>query len=266
MDSDTRSSNPNHAEAAGPNFDAATMRGEDSSPHAAAPKMDFDASTMRGQAPVRAPQAGILLANRYLVIAELGQGGMGVVYRCLDKTGGVEVALKALPPELARDTGEMEEVRENFQLVYGLVHTNIAAVRTLERFNGDCYLVMELVQGEDLRHWMRSHRTEDGGVPLEEALPILRQVADALDFAHARRVMHRDIKPSNIMLTPEGLVKILDFGLAAQIHTSLSRLSMGYHGMSGTTLYMSPEQWRGRVQGASVDQYALAALAYEPIQ
>ena len=216
--------------------------------------------TLRDNAPRPAgPRAGDRL-GRYQILSELGRGGMGVVYRCLDTVSGIEVALKMLPPELAGNRGEMEEVRENFQLVSKLVHQNIAVSKTLERNpeTGDYYLVMELVNGEDLRHWMRAHRNADGCVSLSDALPILRQVADALDYAHKRKVMHRDIKPGNVMVDDEGLVKILDFGLAAQIHTSMSHVSVAYRGTSGTQSYMAPEQWRGRAQGAAADQYSLA--------
>ena len=212
----------------------------------------------------RRAKIGDVLLGRYEVLSELGQGGMGVVYRCLDRTGGVEVAVKALPPELSHSPAEMEEVRENYGLVSTLVHQNIAACRTLKAdpSTGDYYLVMEYVQGEELRRWMkRKHR--EGALTLETVLPILRQVADALDFAHRKKVMHRDIKPGNIMVNADGMVKVLDFGLAAQIRSSMSRVSMAYTSQSGTRQYKSPEQWRGQPQGAATDQYALAVTAYK---
>ena len=219
--------------------------------------------TLRGpvSAPKR-PKTGDVILGQYEVLGELGQGGMGVVYRCFDRVGRIEVAVKSLPPELAHDAVEMEEVRRNFSLVASLVHQNIAAYRTLaeDKATGECYLVMEYVQGETLK----SHLCKHGGkLSLEETLPILRQVADALDFAHAKKVMHRDIKPGNIMLCPDGQVKVLDFGLAAQIRSSMSRVSMAYSGNSGTRQYKAPEQWEGRYQGAYTDQYALAVTAYE---
>ena len=230
-------------------------------------EITYDAPTMR-DAPQRpsGPRVGDrLVGGRYEVLSELGRGGMGVVYRCMDNVAGVEVALKALPPELSHNHEEMEEVRENFQLVSRLVHQNIAVSKTLEKEerSGDYYLVMECVVGEDLRKWMRGKRKEQGGITLEEALPILEQVAAALDYAHGKKVMHRDIKPANIMLTSDGTVKVMDFGLAAQIHSSMSHVSRVYHGTSGTQSYMSPEQWRGKAQGAAADQYALAVTAYE---
>ena len=209
-------------------------------------------------------EVGDLIMNRYKVLAELGQGGMGVVYRCFDETAGIEVALKALPPELSHNTLEMEDIKENFQLVAKLVHQNIAISKNLERelANGNYYLIMECCEGEDLRRWLKRKR-KDGELTLEDVLPIIQQVADALDYAHDKKVMHRDIKPGNIMIDPAGQIKVLDFGLAAQIHTSMTRVSMAYHGTSGTGPYMAPEQWRGRAQGAASDQYALAVMAYE---
>ncbi|HOW80440.1 MAG TPA: SUMF1/EgtB/PvdO family nonheme iron enzyme [Verrucomicrobiota bacterium] len=205
---------------------------------------------------------GEKVLERYRIVGELGQGGMGVVYKCFEEVGGIEVALKALPPELSHNTVEMEEVRENFQLVERLHHPNITAVKTLERDErtGDYYLILELAEGVDLRRWRKQR---GGRVPLPEVLPILRQVAAALDYAHSRRVIHRDIKPANVMVGPDGVVKVLDFGLAAQIQTSLSRVSQVKYGTSGTGPYMAPEQWRGQRQDGASDQYALAVVAYE---
>jgi len=209
-------------------------------------------------------QVGDLIMNRYKVLAELGQGGMGVVYKCFDETAGIEVALKALPPELSHNTIEMEDIKDNFQLVHNLHHPNIASSNTLERdiSNGNYYLIMECCEGEDLRRWLKRKRKECE-LKLEEVLPIIEQVASALDYAHEMKIMHRDIKPGNIMIDQIGKIKVLDFGLAAQIHTSMTRVSMAYHGTSGTGPYMAPEQWEGRIQDARADQYALAVMTYE---
>jgi len=194
---------------------------------------------------------------------ELGQGGMGVVYACLDKVGGGRVAVKALPPELSHNSVEMEEVRENFELVVGLRHPNIAGVRTLEKDRkGEYFLVMDVAEGESLRKWMRM-RWKEGGIPLEKAVRVLRQVASALDYAHSKRVVHRDVKPGNVVIDAKGEVKVLDFGLAAQIRTSLSRASQAYRGTSGTGPYMAPEQWKAQPQDGKADQYALGVMAYE---
>ncbi len=229
-----------------------------------------DAPTMRGDTfTSKRFRVGDTVLHRYQITGELGQGGMGVVYKCFDQIGGIEVALKALPPELSHDSGEMEEVRENFQLVSKLVHTNIAQIRTLERdaITGDYYLIMELISGMNLRSWRKQH-VQGKKIPVEEIIPIARQVASALDYAHSQEIMHRDIKPSNVMITPSGsnrhsMVKVLDFGLAAQIHTSMSRVSQVRFGTSGTGPYMAPEQWRGQYQDAATDQYALAVMIYE---
>ena len=164
---------------------------------------------------------GDVILDRYVVEGELGQGGMGVVYACLDRVGGVRVAVKCLPPELSHNSVEMEEVRENFRLVCGLAHPNIAVVRHLERdARGEFFLVMDIAEGESLRKWMRA-KWKSGGVGLAEAVAILRQVASALDYAHGEKVVHRDVKPGNVMIDGKGRVKVLDFGLAAQIRTSL---------------------------------------------
>ena len=208
--------------------------------------------------------AGYLILDRYKVLSELGQGGMGVVYKCFDITGGIEIALKALPPELSHNTIEMEDIKDNFQLVSKLVHQNIAISKNLEKDNatGNYYLIMECVEGEDLRRWIKRKR-KDNALTLEAVLPVIRQVAAALDYAHEEKIIHRDIKPGNIMIDAAGHVKVLDFGLAAQIHTSMTRVSMAYRGTSGTGPYMAPEQWRGKIQTATADQYALAVMAYE---
>ena len=235
----------------------------DASPHGE----DYDSATALGTGihllelhPGDRPVDG-----RYEVMEEIGRGGMGIVYRCQDNMAGIEVALKALPPELSCNRIEMEVIRENFQLVSRLVHQNIAVTKNLEqdKATGDYYLVMEYVKGENLCQWMRRALKEKGAISPDVALPILRQIAEALDYAHEMKVMHRDVKPSNVMLTEDGKVKVTDFGLAAIINSSRSTVSGAYCGTSGTKAYMAPEQWRGKPQGASSDQYALAVMAYE---
>jgi serine/threonine-protein kinase len=135
---------------------------------------------------------------------------MGVVYKCFDETAGIAVALKALPPELSHNTLEMEDIKENFQLVHNLHHPNIASSNTLEKdkSNGNYYLIMECCKGEDLRSWIRRKR-KDGNLTLENILPIITQVAEALDYAHEMKIMHRDIKPGNIMIDQFGRIKSL---------------------------------------------------------
>ena len=209
-------------------------------------------------------QVGELITGRYKVLSELGQGGMGIIYRCFDEIAGIEVALKMLPPELSRNDTEMEDFRDNFQLVSGLIHQNIAVSKNLEKdeMTGNFCLVMEYCAGEDLRRWLRRKRRE-GSLTIGDVLPIITQVAEALDFAHSMGIIHRDIKPGNIMTDPTGKIKVLDFGLAAKIHSSMTQVSAEHFGTSGTGPYMAPEQWRGKQQGAAADQYALAVVTYE---
>ena len=215
--------------------------------------------------PARRFKTGDVILKRYEVQSEIGQGGMGVVYRCRDTVGNVDVAVKGLPPEVSHNPSAMEEVRDNYTLVTKLSHPNIAACKTLERdeSTGDYYLVMEYVEGENLRQWMRRMRREKK-MTLDVALPILRQVAEALDAAHRQGVIHRDIKPDNVKFAADGTVKVLDFGLAAQVRSSMAHFSNRTVAGAGTNLYKSPEQWRASLQqGEAADQYSLAVTAYE---
>lgn len=224
--------------------------------------------TMRDTAPAGGAKRfrpGDEILGRYVVEAELGQGGMGVVYLCLDKVAGVKVAVKGLPPEVSHNSDEMESVRENFQLVSELQHPNIAGVRTLEvdAATGNYYLIMAYARGASLKHWLRQH---GGKKHRTEQLKVLRQIALALDYAHnaePRHIIHRDIKPENIMVDERGNVSVLDFGLAAQVRSSLSRVSQLVTSRSGTPAYKSPEQWLAQPQRASSDQYALGVIAYQ---
>jgi formylglycine-generating enzyme required for sulfatase activity/serine/threonine protein kinase len=255
-----------------------------------------DAATMR-------PDGGQILGrvDRYALIEKLGQGGFGAVYRALDEEAGVEVALKALPALISHSPEELDSVRRNFALVSKLVHSNIANIKHLHRVDyadpdaknalsigpGDYLVVMECVRGSTLSSWR--HLFPNKKVPVAQSIEICRQIAEALDFAHGQKIVHRDIKPSNIMIamrsdaggqrsedggqlpttdnqqlqTDNCTVKVLDFGLAAEIRSSMSRVSREQGDTSGTRPYMAPEQWAGRKQGAYTDQYSLAVLFYE---
>ena len=203
---------------------------------------------------------GDVIAGRYVVEKVLGEGGMGIVYQCLDKVGGVSVAVKCLPPEVSRNADEMEDIRANYRLVADLHHPNIAGARTLEvdGSTGDYYLVMDLARGMSLKRWMRRNPQ----ATTEAKLAILRQVAAALDYAHGRKVIHRDVKPENVMVDDEDGVKVLDFGLAAQIRSSQSRTSNTVTSKGGTPGYKSPEQWLGRPQREPADVYSFGVMAY----
>ncbi len=203
-----------------------------------------------------------ILAGRYEVLGELGRGAMGVVYRCVDRVARIEVALKTVPKELAGHPGAIARLRENFRLVEGLHHPGIAALKTVEEdaAAGAVYVVMEYVEGLTLADHLRAR---GGRLSLPAALELVRPIAEALDFAHARRIIHRDLKPSNVIVTPRGQAKLLDFGIASHFQDSLSRLTGRSFETSGTRPYMAPEQWRGEYQNAATDQYALAVVLYE---
>ncbi len=145
----------------------------------------------------------------YSVTAKLGAGGMGEVYRATDTKLGREVALKVLPPVFANDPQRMARFKREAHVLASLNHPNIASIYGLEEADGVHCLVLELVEGPTL-----AERIREGAVPLEDSLTIAKQIADALEAAHEKGVIHRDLKPANVKVTPEGMVKVLDFGLA----------------------------------------------------
>src|SRR5271168_4784601 len=148
----------------------------------------------------------------FRVTAKLGAGGMGEVYRATDSRLGREVAVKIIPDAFASDPQRMARFEREAQLLAVLNHPHIATIHGLEVTGATRALVMELVEGPTL-----ADRIAQGPMALEEALPIARQIAEALEYAHERGIIHRDLKPANIKVTPEGNVKLLDFGLAKAI-------------------------------------------------
>ena len=231
--------------------------------------------------------------DQYALLRKLGGGGFGVVYLARDSASGVEVALKTLHPLLKHSAEEMDLLREKFALVSRLSHPNIATALVLHPCRdvdvwdesvrgemklsaGDSVMVMRYAPGATLSKWRRQF--PGGIVPFGLAVEVGRQVAAALDYAHSERIVHRDIKPGNIMVetvvadgegatrpssAPALRVRILDFGLAAEIRSSMSRVSTEQGDTSGTRPYMAPEQWMGRKQDGRTDQYALACVLYE---
>jgi len=145
----------------------------------------------------------------YEIVEKIGAGGMGEVYRATDTKLGRDVALKLLPAAFSHDTERLARFEREARTLASLNHPNIAAIYGLELDGEQRFLVMELVSGQDL-----SERLRTGKLPLDEALGIVRQIADGLEEAHERGIVHRDLKPANVKITPEGRVKILDFGLA----------------------------------------------------
>lgn len=224
--------------------------------------IDKTLDTMGGDEPPRKDghEAGQLLLKRYRIEGLLGEGGMGRVYRCFDTVASIYVAIKRVPDTLASNPVEMRSIRDNFALIARLNHPNIANIKNLERdeSTGEYFIVMELVEGSDLRDY--SEKMKVG-----ELIPVVREIASALDYAHRERIIHRDIKPRNVRVDAKGNVKILDFGIASQFQESMTRVGVRHMETSGTGPYMSPEQWLGEEQDARSDQYSLGILAYEMI-
>jgi eukaryotic-like serine/threonine-protein kinase len=198
-------------------------------------------------------------AGPYEITAPLGAGGMGEVYRARDHELGRDVAIKVLPAMLDGDAQYMARFAREAQLLASLNHPNIATVYGVEQ-NA---LVMELVEGETL-----ADRISAGPVPIEEALQIARQIAEGLEAAHDRGVVHRDLKPANVKITPAGVVKLRDFGLAkaaaeVAISPTLSMAMTEAGIILGTAAYMSPEQARGKPVDRRTDIWAFGVLLFE---
>jgi len=196
----------------------------------------------------------------------LGAGSMGDVYRARDRTLNREIALKLLPEPLAFDPDRIRRFKREAQILASLNHPNIAAIYGVEEDNGRHALVLELVDGPTL-----ADRIAQGPVPPGEALLIARQIADALEAAHEHGIVHRDLKPSNVKLRADGVVKVLDFGLAKALLPSspaetADRLTAGgtrEGTVLGTAAYMSPEQARGRAVDKRTDVWAFGCVLYE---
>jgi eukaryotic-like serine/threonine-protein kinase len=162
--------------------------------------------------------AGTKLGS-YEVVAQIGAGGMGEVYQAHDTKLGRDVAIKVLPEAFAHDPERLARFQREAKMLAALNHPNIATIFGLEHSDGVQYLVMELVSGETL-----ADRVKAGPLPIEEALTVAKQIAEALEAAHEKGIIHRDLKPANVKLTPEGKVKVLDFGLGGW--ATLSRFSI----------------------------------------
>ena len=197
---------------------------------------------------------GSLLAGRYRIVALLGRGGMGEVYRADDLTLGQPVALKFLPEEAAQDPGLLERFRSEVRISRKVSHPNVCRVYDVGEVEGQTFFTMEYVDGEDLASLLR----RIGRLPHDKALDIARQLCAGLAAAHAKGVLHRDLKPANIMLDGRGQAVITDFGLAA-----LTDQAHGAEVRSGTPAYMAPEQLAGREVTVKSDIYSLGLVLYE---
>ena len=208
----------------------------------------------------------------YEITAQIGAGGMGEVYRARDTKLDRDVALKILPELFASDPDRLMRFEREAKTLASLNHPHIAQIHGFE----DRALVMELVEGEDL-----SQRIARGAIPFDEALPIAKQIAEALEAAHEQGIIHRDLKPANIKVRDDGTVKVLDFGLAKALDPgagsrepgagsalanspTITSPAMTMHGMIlGTAAYMSPEQARGKAVDKRADIWAFGVVFYE---
>ena len=211
----------------------------------------------------------------YEIVAAIGAGGMGEVYRARDTRLKRDVALKILPESFASDPDRLARFQREAEVLASLSHPNIAGIYGLEESDGIRALVMELVEGETL-----ADRISRGPIPLDEALPIAKQIAEALEAAHEQGVIHRDLKPANIKIRPDGTVRVLDFGLAkfaepiTASNANPAALSMsptitspalisGVGVLLGTAAYMAPEQARGKPADKRSDIWAFGCVLYE---
>jgi Tol biopolymer transport system component len=205
----------------------------------------------------------------YEVVAPIGAGGMGEVYQAHDTKLGRDVAIKVLPEAFAHDPERLSRFQREAKMLASLNHPNIATIHGLEQSGDTSYLVMELVSGETL-----AERVKAGPLPIEEAQKIAIQIAEALEAAHEKSIIHRDLKPANVKVTPEGKVKVLDFGLAKAFagdtanddpsnSPTLSAAATMQGTILGTAAYMSPEQARGKSVDKRTDIWAFGCVLYE---
>jgi len=214
------------------------------------------------------PEIGQTISH-YRIIEKLGQGGMGEVFLAYDTSLDRKVALKFLPDIFSGDPDRLARFEREAKLLASLNHPNIATIYGLEQADGKRFLAMELVEGETL-----AQRIERGPMPVDDALEVCRQIAEGLETAHERGVIHRDLKPANVKITPEGKVKILDFGLAKALQgeplaTDASKSPTLTNQMTqagvilGTAAYMAPEQAKGRSVDRRADIWAFGCILYE---
>jgi Tol biopolymer transport system component len=214
-------------------------------------------------------KSGTMLAH-YRVVEKIGVGGMGEVYRAHDTRLGRDVAVKILPERFARDADRMTRFQREAKVLAALHHQNIASIFGFEQTDEATFLAMELVEGEDLSEILRN-----GALPVDDAVEIARQIAEGLEEAHEKGIVHRDLKPANVKRTPDGRVKVLDFGLARAFsgHTTgeedissapTMTAAMTQAGtILGTAAYMSPEQARGQEVDRRTDIWAFGVILFE---
>ena len=224
---------------------------------------------------------GMMLAGRYRIVRQLGQGGMGSVWLAEDtQLDGKRFAIKMLPSILVSNKRAYNQLKSEALVSMKLTHPNIVTLRAFEENNGNPFLVMDYIDGQTLDDYLAEHGgsnltqrrgeaesqsgVKDGfgcGLPEEEVIRVLRPIAAALDYAHSEGVIHRDVKPANVMIRKDGHPFILDFGIAREIQETLTHVTGKLS--SGTLLYMSPEQLNGEMPKPAQDIYSFAAMVYE---
>jgi serine/threonine-protein kinase len=204
---------------------------------------------------------GVVFASRYEILAPLGRGGMGMVYKAFDRELGEAVAIKVLRPDVARESGRVEQrFRSEIRLARRVRHRNVCSVYGDGVDRGLLYICMELVEGENLARAAR----EGGGLPPDEAWSAVLQVADGLSAIHEVGIVHRDLKTANLMRDRHGVVKVMDFGIAKQHGAAGGGATVTATGtLMGTPEYMSPEQLRGEEVGFRSDLYSFGIVVYE---
>jgi serine/threonine protein kinase len=213
--------------------------------------------------PVAVPVPSALVSH-YRLLEPLGSGGMGVVYRAEDTALGRTVALKFLPPQIVHDPKQVQRFREEARTASALNHPNICTIYEVAEEHGEMFIAMEFVEGHPLSESIRNGRMSTSSV-----VRYARQIAGALEHAHARGVIHRDLKPLNIVITPDGDAKILDFGLAKRTdpndgtRKTLQAATVSTVGLAGTMPYLAPEQLEGGDASARSDIWALGIVIYE---
>jgi serine/threonine protein kinase len=196
--------------------------------------------------------------DRYQIRSSMAQGGMGSIYRAVDVTTGQEVAIKIPDPTMIGDPAQYERFQRELEVMKTLRHPAIQHGVASGQFNRTPFLVTELVDGQSMRQWVQQHAP----LPPEEAVRLIRKIADAIAFCHENNVIHRDLKPENILITPDGEPVIIDFGLAltkGAHRITYSNLSSA----AGTPEYMAPEQVEGQRGDQRTDLYALGIMFYE---
>ena len=200
-----------------------------------------------------APDVAAILATRHEVLDSLGEGGMGLVYRVRDRETNEILALKLLRPEIARDPAMMERFKDEIRLARRITHKNVSRIYDFNRVDDLVYITMEYVDGESLRAYLK----RAGKLSPERVIDLARQIAAGLGEAHAQGVVHRDLKPENVILARDGLVKLMDFGIARALGGNTTTTVIGTPG------YMAPEQSQGKSVDQRTDLYALGLILYE---